>query len=235
MIIPIGAASSSSSVDANDNNILTSIIDIFSGTDPGFSDNTISNGNTAVISTKNIESKFYPTPVNGGGLPATIHPNDLIVGVPAPNLWHSSSSSNKGAWTSNAITSSAAKDDATNLQVSTPRMFTELMDIISVSTSAPPTFTKQIGPYPDVFSFSTASPNPSFPITTNQQLILSPQQSDGLQNTNSINLQQQQQQHTPPPAAGNPNIKPVPKPNPNKPARSGHWKGYYLFGSININ
>ena len=71
-------------------------------------------------------------------------------------------------------------------------MFTEILNVISESTSRPAAFdgqrfTKEIGPYPDVFATSSPTPAPApFPIrNNNQQLILSnPRPKPVFQNSN---------------------------------------------------
>ena len=78
-------------------------------------------------------------------------------------------------------------------QVSTPRMFTEILGILSDSTSRPAafngkTFIKEIGRYPDVFATSSPAPAQSpFPLqNNNQQLITSnPTPKPVFQNSNS--------------------------------------------------
>ena len=78
-------------------------------------------------------------------------------------------------------------------QVSTPRMFTEILGILSDSTSRPAafngkTFIKEIGRYPDVFATSSPAPAQSpFPLqNNNQQLIISnPTPKPVFQNSNN--------------------------------------------------
>ena len=177
LIIPIGAALTFNQ-NAND----------------GFTDNVITDDKTEIISLKNLESRFKR--FKAVDFFDESHPNsDIIVGIPGPTLSSPNPltkvSKNTEVEKKQAISfvdeldaspSSPSLIAESSSQMSTPRMFTEFIDMISGSTSRPPAFdgqkfVKEIGRYPDVFSSSSPSPAPAlFPTqNNNQQLIISNQ------------------------------------------------------------
>ena len=189
-LIPIGAGASSNKNNAN-----------------SFSDNIITDDKPAFRSFKNLDSKFKKFEAINFFDPS--QPNsEIIIGVPNPSLESPTKTSEmppesifggtvlRNVDELDASPSSPSLITVSNVspQVSTPRMFTELMDIISVSTSRPPAFdgvqfVKEIGPYPDVFATSPPPPSsPPFPIqNNNQQLIFSSQsQQSNFQNTDTF-------------------------------------------------
>ena len=186
-LIPIGAGASSNKNNAD-----------------SFSDNIITDDKTAIRSFKNLDSKFKKFEAFNFFDPS--QPNsEIIIGVPNPSLESPSKTSEMppesifGGNVFRNVDELDASPSSPSLitehppQVSTPRMFTELMDIISVSTSRPPAFNgvqfvQEIGPYPDVFATSPPPPSsPPFPIqNNNQQLIFSSQsQQPNFQNSDT--------------------------------------------------
>ena len=186
LIIPVGAASG-----FNKNKNYHS-----------FTDNIITDGKTEIISLKNLESKFKTfNAVNFFDLSQPT--SEIRVGVPKQNRLTRETTtqvSQKSVGEGKPVISFVDELEASastpsfiaeRTQVSTPRMFTEILNVISESTSRPAAFDgqrflKEIGPYPDVFATSSPSPAPSpFPIRNNNQLILSnPRPKPVFQNSN---------------------------------------------------